>query len=291
MAATYSKEEVYKLVRERIGRRVRSGELNVPVLPHIAQEILALTNSPNSSARDFVALIEKDQQLSSRLLKIANSPVYAGLVAVTSIQTAVVTVGMNTLRDLVFGVAMGERIFRSKMFGDLVRQMWEHSLTVAYIAKEIATLKRVDAEYAFLCGLMHDVGKPLVLETLEEIVKRTEGKLRPEAELVNGLLQDYHAAVGGLMARAWNFPATLHDVIRYHHEYDEAGPAQRMALITYTANQFAHAMGFGSYMDEEPMEIAGDHALTALNLSDEKVDELLERLPKATRELITSFSG
>lgn len=282
-------EELRRGIREEISRRVRADDLEVPLLPHIAQEVLTLTAHANASAKDFASLIEKDQQLSGRLIKIANSPVYAGRVEVTSIQRSIVTVGMRGLRDLVLSVALGERFFRSKRFGGAMSRVWEHSVAAAHIAREIARHKRLADEDAFLCGLLHDTGKPLLLESMDKIAKRHEDPDVFTPHLVDEVLRDFHEQVGGLVARAWGFSDLLYGAIRYHHEYEAAGEARPMALLVHVANLFAHELGLGSYEEDPEADLLASPALADLQLTSADIRQLIKTLPQTTRALIAEF--
>jgi putative nucleotidyltransferase with HDIG domain len=283
-------QQLRELVKQRVSNRVRAGNLEVPVLPHIAMQVLTLTNDPSVSAADFVSLLERDQQLSARLLKIANSPVYAGRVRITSIQRAVVTVGMATLRDLVFSVAMGEQVFRSKRFKEPMERVWEHSLAVAYIAQEVARTKHRGDEHAFLAGLMHDIGKPLLIETIERLDKQLGADVPVSDDFLDEIMRDFHAPVGGLMAKAWRFSPVLFAAIRYHHRFEEAEGGEELALIVNVANDLARALGLGSYsVDDEEFEILEQPGMQAMRFTDREITSLMETLPKITRQLIASF--
>ncbi len=281
--------DIRELVKTRISNRIRSGNLDVPVLPHVASQVMSLTSAPGVSARDFVALLEKDQQLSARLLRIANSPVYAGRVKITSIQRAVVTVGMSALRDLVFSVAMGEKVFRSEHFSKPMSRVWEHSLAVAYIAQEIAHTKRQSMEHAFLAGLLHDIGKPLLIETLERI-ERQVGDVAISENLLDEIMGDFHTQVGGMMAKVWRFSDVLHESIRFHHHPDKADTGRELALLVNVANDFAKTLGFTSYATPEEFDILQQPGMKAMNFTDEQIQSLLTSLPKITRQLIDNFA-
>jgi putative nucleotidyltransferase with HDIG domain len=286
---TPEKRELRQRVKDRIAARVRAGHLEVPVLPHVAARVLALTNDPNVAARDFVALIEQDQQLAARLLKIANSPVYAGPFQVSSIQRAVVVVGMNTLRDLVFSVALGEKIFRSKRFAEPMARVWQHSLATALIAQEIAKARQLNVENAFLAGLLHDIGKPLLLETLEQAAKELHALDDCTEAFIDEVLRDYHPAVGGLMAKAWRFSEPLYEAIRHHHAIAEAPNERTLVALVHVANLFAHALGIASYSLETPPDLLAEPGLRELALQDADIVALLEKLPKITHGTLASF--
>jgi putative nucleotidyltransferase with HDIG domain len=281
--------EVRTLVRERLVARVRSGQLEVPVMPHVAAQVLTLTNDPDVSARQFVSLLEQDQQLSARLLKIANSPVYAGPFKVGSIQRAVVVVGLNTLRDLVFSVALGEKVFRSKRFTEPMMRVWEHSLAVGHIAQELAKTKHRPVENAFIAGLLHDIGKPLVLEALDQVSRDLRAQAAVTDELIDGILRDYHVLLGGLVAKVWRFSPELFEAIRFHHDYQAAKEAPELALLTHVANLFARRIGLSSYAADPEFDLIAQPGMKAMGLTEGEIVGLLEKLPKLTHGLVDSF--
>lgn len=285
-----ARKEIRQLIKTRIANRVRMGNLDVPVLPQIAHQVLELTSKPNTSAGDFVALLEKDQQLSARLLKIANSPVYGGLVKVASLQRAVVVVGMATLRDLVFSVAMNEQIFHSVHFAEPMERAWEHSLATAMIAQEIARQKSLNAEHAFLAGLLHDIGMPLIIETVERLVKQLGSSEMIPPELLDELLRDFHPTVGGLVAKVWRFSDLLYETIRFHHSYQEADAGRETAHLVCLASDFAASLGLAPYsVAAKDFDIFETPAFRDMHYTPEEVRKLLDRLPQLTRELINSF--
>ncbi len=281
--------DIREEIRLTISRRVRANQLEVPVLPHVAQQVLTLTSQPDAKIKDFVKIIEQDQQLTARLLKIANSPVYGPLTRITSIQQAVMIVGMRSLRDLVFSIALGERVFRSKLLSEPMRRVWEHSLAVAHIAKEVAQARRMDSDYAFLFGLLHDCGKPLLLETMERLCQQHQDWGRTVVALADDVMREFHEPVGGLLARAWHFNETMYAVIRFHREYTEAGKARPMALLVNVADLFARSLGLGSYAEEEPFDLEREQAIHDFQLTPSEVRSLLNALQKTTRTLVEEF--
>lgn len=283
-------DSVKEMLKLKISRRVRDGELEVPVLPHVAQRTLGMIGNPNVNAKDLENLIVGDQQLTARLLKIANSPVYSGTVEIKSIQRAIVSIGLSSLRDMVFSVAMGEKIFRSKRFGPRMEKLWAHSLATGLIAREIAKIKGLDSEFAFLCGLLHDVGKPLLLETMEQIHRRFQDKVLFEDVFVDEILREFHEVVGALMARSWNFSSTLVTSIHYHHNLKDAGDFPQNAQLTQAANLFAHYLGFESYASEDPFDIKQQQVLYQLNMFPDEIKSLVHTMPKKCHALIDSMS-
>ncbi|MDP8222893.1 MAG: HDOD domain-containing protein [Candidatus Lernaella stagnicola] len=285
----YTSDAVRKMVKTDISRKLRDGSLDVPTLPQVANQVLALVNRPDVTAKDLEAVISHDQKLAARLIKVANSPVYGGVAKITSIQRAVVTIGLRSLQEMVFSIAMGEKIFHSKTFAKYMEHLWHHSLAVGFIAREIARLKSLDSEYAFLCGMLHDVGKPILLNSMESLSRKKRDRFYFTNELVDEILHDFHEQVGGLVATSWRFPDLLKGAIRHHHDYGDAGAVQQMALLTHVANLFAHAFGFGSYADDYPVNLNNERPLYELNLFPDEVQNLRETLPAKVQQAIDDF--
>ena len=283
-------DQVRKAVIVYVQNKIKKGDLDIPVLPHVAQKVLNLVNNPDASVKDIQTIIEKDQHLSARLLRIANSPVYAGTVQITSIQRAVVTVGFRSLKELVFAIAMGEKVFRSKLFGEAMNRVWEHALATAVVARELAKVKGLDGEYGFMCGLLHDIGKAQLLNIMEEMNRKYKDRLYFTDPLVDEILKDFHPQVGSMMAGSWKFPAMLRGAIRYHHEYTENEKYMQMALLTNVADLFARKFGATSFANDAAINLLNEKALYDLNLYPEEIDKLIKTLPAQVRSSISQFS-
>jgi len=282
----YTTDQVRELVRKEISTALREERLDIPTIPLVANQVLLLVNRPDVTAKDLENIIKHDPKLAARVVRIANSPVFAGTVKVTTIQRAIVTIGLRSLQETVFSIVMGDKIFKSKTFAKLMTRLWEHALATAFLAREIARLKGLDSEYAFLCGILHDIGKPILLNTLEELRRKKPDRFFYSDELVDEILMDYHEAVGGLVSASWNFPDLLKGAIRHHHEYHEAGAVQSMAHLTHVADLFAHAIGRGSYNGEKGVSVMTAKPVFELNMFPNEVKELMMTAPGRVNKVI-----
>ena len=196
--------------------------------------------------------------LTGQVLRLVNSAYYALRVPVTSLARAIILLGLNTVKNLVLGTAILERLTGKNFYPALAMEaFWLHSIATAIGAKTLAGLMPqlpVDREECFLAGLLHDIGKiPLnascvaqyarVLETVEnrgEVLHRVETQT----------LGVDHLTVGGLIADKWQLPALLGAAIRYHHDPERAeDPYRPVAQITALANQLVNWFGIGSAGD------------------------------------------
>lgn len=282
------KEGVKAALRSEIARRLRDNDLEIPMLPHIATQAMTLAQNPNTAIRDVATLVEQDQVISAKLINIANSPVYRGLNEITNLNRAILTIGLRSVSDLIFSLSVESKVFRSRHFQERMTRLWEHSVGCAFLAQQVAKRARKDAESAFLFGLLHDIGKTLVIDTVSLMIKR-----KPEIagaisdELLDELLAEFHGPVGGLMGRQWRFPDRLLAAIVFHHDPDAAQSARESALLVATANLLCHQFGIG--VPIETVDLIDHPWIKALGFSAEDVAAMESELPSAAVLFVSSF--
>ncbi len=282
------KESIKTALRSEITRRLRDNDLEIPMLPHIATQAMSLAQNPNTAIRDVATLVEQDQVISAKLINIANSPVYRGLNEIANLNRAILTIGLRSVSDLIFSLSVEAKVFRSKHYQERMTRLWEHSVGCAFLAQQLAKRTRRDAESAFLFGLLHDIGKTLVIDTISSMIKR-----KPEMagvigdDLLDELLAEFHGPVGGLMGRQWRFPDRLLAAIVFHHDPDAAQGARESALITAVANLLCHQFGIGTTI--ETVDLASHPWVAALGLTAQDVATMEAELPSAAVLFISSF--
>jgi putative nucleotidyltransferase with HDIG domain len=220
-------------------------------MPDAAQHAYRLATDPNAEAHDFVAVIEVDEGLSARVLKIANSVFFNRGVQCTTAAEAVRQLGISELRNLLNATTLSS-LFPVKH--PLRAELWSHNIATAITARAVArSLQTNHAERVFLAGLMHDVGKLLLLqqhvENYERIIKQAvaQGVEAPLAEV-----QVYpfdHTHVGQMIAEKWRFARELYDAIGDHHKPWADVPAGSLTSIIKLSDIIVHASGFGASRD------------------------------------------
>lgn len=140
--------------------RIQKGAIELPLLPQVASRILAMVYDPNAEAAKLAALIHQDQALAAHVIRIANSPAYMTRNPVVSLQHAVSMLGMNLMSELAFSASIKGSAFKVPGWDDEVKRLWQYSLASGAYAKEIARTRRFNVESAYLCGLLHGIGKP-----------------------------------------------------------------------------------------------------------------------------------
>ena len=197
-------QEVFDELLVAVLDRMSSDSLDLPLLPQVANQVLMLTNDPNADASKLSSLIHQDQALAAQILRIANSPACMPRSPIVSLQQAIAWLGMNLLAGLAFSVSVQSGVFNVKGYEKEVKDLWRHALATGLYGKEIARRIRHNVENAFLCGLLHHIGKPVVLHNALDMRKNQDAKL--PWTLIEALMREVHMTVGEKLAAAWQLP-------------------------------------------------------------------------------------
>jgi two-component system, cell cycle response regulator len=229
----------------------------LPTLPLIATKLLALTAQEETTLTDIANLIAQDMGLSTKVLRVANSSFYSFPQQISSINQAVSILGINAVRSLVLSfsfLSIGKK-HKQSLFD--FQQFWEHSLVQAAATKLILEqLANADAEEAFTCGLLQNIGQLALATTLpqeySQVVQRVvDQKASSEREVEadenaseSEIIGMTHAELGYEVGKAWGLPEGLLLPIKYHHQpqaYEEPNQRRKqMIRAVYLADLLAN---------------------------------------------------
>jgi len=185
----------------------------LPVLPEVAAQLLKLTSDVDCNVSDVVPLIKRDQSLTSHLLRMANSLRYNTGVTVSSVQQAAARLGLLAIREIVVLISCKCRVFDVPEFEAHVRQSFRHSLATAAFAQEIARVRRMNVEEAFLTGLLHDVGRPILFQALADR-RRTHGLLATDAEVLQ-VAGEHRISFAAKLIVQWELSERVAEAVQY----------------------------------------------------------------------------
>ena len=239
-------------IKSKIADLVRSKKTQLPTLPVVVDNILKLANDDTTSINDLAEFIGKDQAISNKILKIANSAYYGFVNDVDSINRAIIIIGLNE----VIGVTIGMSVFKtfSQDGGENVLDMqslWVHSIGCALTSKELAKKARLtDAEEIFLNGLLHDTGKVIFAvyfpEEYRAVLDEALKSQRPLHLVEREKLGLDHAALSGLLMERWHFPENILLPSRYHHNVAKCPkPYQNRTVMVQLANYLCQKASIG----------------------------------------------
>jgi putative nucleotidyltransferase with HDIG domain len=252
---------------------------NLPTLPHIIPHLMRVLDNPNSSAADVGKVISSDQSLMTKILKLVNSAMYGLPRRISTLSQATAILGFNAVRS----TAIAATVFQNLGNGSFNRmKFWEHALGCAVAGKIIARrIGHQNAEEAFIAGLVHDIGKMIIDQYLNEdflqICARVEsGAVRIyDAEVE--VLGISHAQIGEWLARKWNLPLPLVNAISFHHQPNASGQDSRLVAIIHLGDALTRLAQIGSGGDNLP-PIIHPSVWPQLELEEAQLPELIEEI-------------
>lgn len=224
---------------------------NLPTLPHVVQRLTAMIGSPTVSTEEIGSIIEKDQVLAAKVLRLANSPFYGFPSRIGSVAHAVIVLGFNVVKGLTL-CASALNIMKDAGMD----QLWRHSLGVAITANLLATrLKIKHPEELFVAGLLHDIGKVVLYVKWADVGDRIKdtykaGGDRSLFDVEKELTGLSHAEIGGYLANAWHLPVTLCEPILYHHAPTLAKETMMQTAIVHVADILVKGLACGNPGDD-----------------------------------------
>ncbi|MBC8316718.1 MAG: HDOD domain-containing protein [Desulfobulbaceae bacterium] len=239
-------------------RKILNAVKTVPVLSSSAGRILQIIDSSNPSIAALVNIIRNDSPLTANILKAANSAFYGLRSEVSSIDQAVPLIGIDEVVRIALRSGVSD-VFEKELTGykGVAGEFWKHDLRAAIASHKIASYGRIyiSPEIAFTGGLLHDIGKAIVSSYLGDVSKKIveaidRGVVKDFHEAEKRLLGVDHAMVGFEVARHWNLPEILQNIIRYHHTPSEAPEMFKpIVYCVHLGDILAMMAGYGTGSD------------------------------------------
>jgi len=196
-------------------------------------------------------LIASDPALTSQVLRLANSAFYRGLTKVSTVQSAMVRIGIREIANIVTLVTHGKN-FQSKdaVVREILGKLWTHSVGCAMGSQWLALRRglRNLCHEAFIAGLLHDVGKLFLITTIDAIKASGRIDSRPSLELISELMETMHTKYGHALLKNWNLPEDYCEIALRHHD-EECGTENTLLLLVRLGNYACKKMGIGLHND------------------------------------------
>lgn len=254
----------------------------IPPLAPIATRILSLTRDSKSNAQQIIDLIRTDPALTARVLSILNRAEHGVRSEVVNIENAVRMLGFETIRQITLAMKVmevfGDEEIPDQNDGFDRTEFWKHCLAVACIARRIAlVMQGADAaEEAFVCGLLHDLGKVALQtampKTFTRIVRRSNDSRANIADVERAILGIDHTVVGHRLAERWGLPSKLTECVWLHHQLPEALPPSVASgghvQVVHLADTLAREQRFG-YSGNHRLFTTSRDLAARIGLSDE----------------------
>jgi putative nucleotidyltransferase with HDIG domain len=242
------------------------GRKTLPTIPTVLAKIVQLTDGEGRTSRELVEVIEHDQALTSKILRLANSAFFGQSRQVATIPRAVVLLGFGTVRNLALSVkvweTLGPGLARRRL-----EDLWAHAASVALAGKWLsARLRAGDPDETFTAGLLHDVGRLVMAMRLGDLYWRTVEATTPEQTVDQVEAATFgvdHAEVGAWMLEAWNLPPAIVDAVRTHHAVSgRTGASQALVTANRLIGWTDLATGTCGPEAVSTFETLADHGIT-----------------------------
>jgi len=270
---------------------------HLPTLPVIYSRLKKLLADPRSTAKEIGAMLEEDQALTTRILKIVNSALFSFPKRISSVPHAVVILGIKEIKHITLAASVVDLFpevgstynFNHKAF-------WEHSLAVAacsrIIAKKVGIMKVKDPEEAFTAGLIHDIGKLIsdqfMHDTFIKVLKTTAEEQIPYIQAEEKNIGFTHQDIGRFLAEKWNLPLPFIEIISYHNTpilKNIDGTIFVLLAIVHLANILAKALNIG--FSGDPFVTPLDELCwKALGINENQIQLIMDETKENSQELI-----
>lgn len=248
----------------------------LPTVPTVVKKLLELASDPRVSIAEMSRFVSSDPALATRVLRMVNSPLHGFPERVSSVNQAVILLGVDVVKGLLLGLTVFE-LMQQTMIG-----LWEHSCATAVVARIIAQKRGVrDPEEVAVGGLLHDLGKVLLIlqlpEQYEAAMTRAGEEEKNMVTVEDEAFSVTHPMAATWLMQKWSFPKPLTEMIGFHHKPHLAKIATLQTMIIHLADAVVKARGFGFSGDPFVPEV---HPVLweKLKLSDGDLSEILDEM-------------
>lgn len=269
-------------LEEIVAKHLASKEVSLPLFDRTSAKLQAMVGREDFDVEDISRLIQSDPSLSGELMRLANSSFFGGIEKVLTVRDAIVRLGMRQVTDLV--ILSGQRRYyrlKDPRLHEFVEQLWRHAVACALGSEWLASKLNLDElrDEAFMAGLLHDVGKLLLLRVIDDL--KTDGKLpfEPSETLVRQVLDGLHVTQGYALMQQWNIPETYGEIVR-DHEKPEVDDRNLLLQIVRLVDRACNKQGIG-LRGTEAIDLAARPEVTCLRVTPVVLAELEIRIEDA----------
>lgn len=269
---------------------IKSNKITLPALPEVVLKTRKLLDDNNASAAQVARAIKMDATITTRMLRLVNSPLYRSDHKIEDVKIAITRLGHNNVRSVITSLAM-EQLYNtsfSRQTKKILRETWEHSAHVAalsyLIARDYTSLAPLDPDEAMLAGLIHDIGKLPILEYIEVVpdLMINETAMRKVIEIL-------HTRIGRIVLKTWNFSDEFIEVAAEHENLmRDPGLTADYTDVVIVANLLTH---IGSKHPHTLLDWSKIPAFSRLGLSPEETIDVIKGAAEEIREIRDFFSS
>ena len=278
-----------KLSGEALKKRILLSIRDLPPMPQVVLKAREVMADPNAGVKELAQVLETDQSVVTKVLRLSNSAYYGLSGKVTTVQHAAVVLGEKNLAEIITLAGTSGLLGRNLKGYDMASgDLWRHSMAVAICAKAIAQRNGEElAEVAMVAGIVHDAGKiildPYIAERQHQFEDYLSDGQKTFIEAEKHILGFDHAEIATEICKRWQIPDALTIPISYHHAPSKSDNNQ-MAYMLHMADYIATMSGIGIGIDDVLYKM-DNGTMDALQLSQEQVSELTLEVMEAVEKV------
>jgi len=254
-------------------QKINEGMGHVKPFPRYVQEAISLIDSDDSDNHQIANIIKQDPILAARILSLANSPFFGMSGKVDDIETSCVILGSNIIKNLLVSVAALDCFPVTEQR----TKIWGHSIEVASVAELLASKLNQSESKAYIAGLLHDVGKFLLIDAFPEHQSMIESSHPTDSnhslEEETKMMGTNHARVGAKIIGEWNLPKEIQNIVEMHHNPVEADDYATCSLLNL-ADELCHKLEM-NVSEEEILKGLKNENVAFLDLNSQELSYML----------------
>lgn len=232
----------------------------IPTIPVVGRKVVELAGDEEAVFKDLVQIIEKDQALAAKVLRVANSAFYGFLSKVNSLEHALVILGVDEVRSIALGISVYNLFSQSENGAFDRTQFWTHAIICSQVARLLGERLNIRNHSSFfLTGLIHDIGKVVLDQYFHEeflrIVEYVSLGKTSFSKAEREILGTTHCAIAGQLLRQWRFPDEVVTQILYHHRPWHDKDSGIGSSIIYLANVLTKLAGYPCHSEERQIDL------------------------------------
>lgn len=269
----------------RDAARLIDADVPIATIPQCLDDVLKVLEDPDCPVHEVVGIIERDPSIASRVLKLVNSPAFGLSSSVTALSQACVILGLRTLRQVLVQATVVEKLwFDVDAAGFDAYRLWDHSFKAAvaarHLARAIPEAVEMDPEEAYTCGLLHDMGKILLLQNqTKRFLATVAAARRSDTPLVVAERETFgftDLEVCARLVQRWRLGPTLEQAVLRHHQREPSPVAWARGRLVHAASTLAHAADpRGPAWIADPLRLG---EITELGIEQETIHDLVRAL-------------
>jgi len=253
----------FSVLRAFFSAQIDRGEIDIPMLPEVAAQVVAAAGDPDTSARQMAQIILADPALAAHVMRVVTSAAYRPLQPIASLHHAISWLGMGEVCELAFTAAVQSKVLNIPRQRVRAERLWSTAVGTAAWGRIIAEVCGRGGEAGYLAGLMHEIGIPVCMQAVADLAR--EASLPLSDQVLDDLVADFKVDVGGRVARVWKLPEPVIAVVDRWSTWQESERYIDQCAVTFLAHQFAeHTL---AHTEPLALSIADDPVVAHLRLS------------------------